>query len=93
MLDEVEAKGNSLGNENFYRQAITVGEKMFKASNSSILIIMYNFAELLALKGESDVARALLLRAIAISEKTLGPDHPKTKDFKANYAAFKSAHP
>ena len=48
-----------------------------------------NLADLLEAQGQPAAARPLLERALAICERTLGPDHPDTASVRANLRALR----
>ncbi len=50
--------------------------------------VLTNLAELYQQQSKYSRAEPLLKRALAISEKALGPQHPNTQQARQNYAAL-----
>jgi tetratricopeptide (TPR) repeat protein len=77
--------------ERSYRRSIEIREEKLDANHFDIGLTMNNLAMLLADRARPDEARALLLRAHAIFQGTLGPQHPHTQGIAANISALAPA--
>ena len=77
--------------EGWLKQDLADAEKTHGPDHLTTGTRLNNLALLYHAQGKYDQAEPLFKRALDITEKALGPDHPKTKRTKANYMAIKAA--
>lgn len=74
-----------------WRQAATVTGKHFGSDHRDTAGNLNNLGALLDSRGDFAGARPYYERALAISEKALGPDHPKTRIVRKNPAGLNAS--
>ena len=72
--------------EPLYRESLAIDKKVYGEEHPEVAIGLNNLAILLWTQdNDSEEAARLGLQALAICEKALGPDHPKTQRYRRDW--------